>query len=149
MEPGIQEQRLKRGGLPKAVTLVHDGAQMTLRYVAQLSKERNFIGAPSGNRRPAARRERAAHLCCCGGFVWKEPQSLLADDNVKLLSMTQRQSTGTAFAPGDACSYFSRNRKHIRTDIDTSDGPSIAQPLPCNARHYSCSARDVEDTNRL
>jgi hypothetical protein len=73
-------------------------------------------------------------------------QSLLADHDIELLAVAERQGSGIAFAPIDVRRQGARNGEHIRAEVNSDHVASVTEPLACNARHYSSSAGDVEDT---
>jgi hypothetical protein len=60
-------------------------------------------------------------------------KSLLANDNVKLLSVIEWQCCRVAFTPIDVRRHRPRNGKHIGADIDADDVSGVAEPLFWNA----------------
>jgi hypothetical protein len=116
-----------------------------------LSRPAPCRGAPSGPYgEPAFPGQRPLHLCCRRGLVRKALQPLLADDNVELFSVPQRQGTGIAFPPVDLRGGITRNGEHLRTDVDAASGlPSLSlatrATIPVRKR---CQEHDRPETTR-
>jgi hypothetical protein len=104
------------------VALVDDRTEMPLRNTMKFQEERYFVvRAPCGYRQPTVRCKRLPHLLRGGWLIRKELESLLADNNVEPLTVSERQSAGVAFSPIDTRGHGARNSQHRRTNVDADD----------------------------
>jgi len=85
------EQSLKGGSGSKTVALVDDRTEMPLRNTMKLQEEWYFVvRSPCGYGQPTVRCKRSPHLPRRRWLIGKELESLLADNNVELLTVLQR-----------------------------------------------------------
>nr|WP_018236746.1 hypothetical protein [Ensifer sp. BR816] len=69
----------------------------------------------------------------------------MANDNIEMLSLAERQGARVAFTPVDVRSNSVRHSEHVGTDVDADDTSAVAKPFLCYARNDPGSASNVED----
>jgi hypothetical protein len=128
------------------VAAITYGSNVSFRHASQLAQYRKLlIGTPRADTQATTFYQGTMHLASGGSLIGEELKPLLTENDMKPLSIQERQSSGVTFPPIDRRGHPPCDGQHLGIHVHAYDRPGRPQVLLGEPGNDARTASDIDD----